>query len=190
MKRIGILAIQGDFSKHAQAVSASGHRAVEVRNRVQLEDTDGLIIPGGESTTFLRLFNEFGLAADIKNYARTKPILGTCAGLIILSMEADELPFRPLGLIDITVKRNAYGRQKDSFIDNIDLNLNGASRVFQGVFIRAPRIVKTGNDVRTLALHNGEAVLVANKKIMAATFHPELTDNLEIHKYFISKFTQ
>jgi 5'-phosphate synthase pdxT subunit len=150
--------------------------------------TDGLIIPGGESTTFLRLFNEFGLAADIKRYAKNKPIIGTCAGLIILSSEADHLPYKPLGLIDIVVQRNAYGRQKESFVDKIELNLNGTGRDFQGVFIRAPKIIKTGENVRILARHKGEAVLVANEKILAATFHPELTDNREVHQYFIKKF--
>ena len=190
MKSVGILAIQGDFYKHARAVTASGNRAIEVRTRDQLQKTDGLIIPGGESTTFLRLFKEFGLAADIRQYAQTKPILGTCAGLIILSREANKLPFSPLGLIDISVKRNAYGRQKESFIDTIELNLNGTTKAFQGVFIRAPKIIRTGENVRILALHKGEAVLVANKNIMAATFHPELTENLEIHRYFISKFIQ
>ena len=190
MKKIGILAIQGDFAKHAQAVHASGHQVIEIRSGSQLEGTDGLIIPGGESTTFLRLFQAFALAPAIKRYAKAKPVLGTCAGLIILSREADALPFKPLGLIDISVKRNAYGRQKESFIDTINLNLNGTTRAFEGVFIRAPRIIKTGETVRTLAWHQGEAVLVANQKIMAATFHPELTSNLEIHRYFISNFIQ
>ena len=190
MKKIGILAIQGDFSKHSQAVRSMGHEALEIRTSGQLALTDGLIIPGGESTTFLRLFNEFGLSNDIKRYSQSKPILGTCAGLIILSTHADNLPFEPLGLIDIEVRRNAYGRQKESFIDTIDLHLNGSRQGFQGVFIRAPRIIKTGKDVRILAKLGEEAVLVSNKNILAATFHPELTENREIHHFFMSHFVK
>ena len=188
MKTIGILAIQGDFDRHARIVKSIGHLPVEVRTLNELSRTDALIIPGGESTTFLRLFNEFDLTDGIKIYARKHPIMGTCAGLIILSREADHLPFNPLGLLDITVKRNAYGRQRESFIDDIEIFLNGTTKKTPGVFIRAPKISHIGNDVKVLARYKDSAVLVSSKKILAATFHPELTDNYDIHNYFVKYF--
>jgi 5'-phosphate synthase pdxT subunit len=188
VKNIGILAIQGDFGKHAQLLSRLGVRIAEVRTEEEINKTDALIIPGGESTTFLKLFREFNLEMSVKEYARKKPIMGTCAGLIILSKEANPLPYKPLGLIDITVERNAYGRQRESFIDDIDLCLNGEPQKFPGVFIRAPKISGTGKNVSVLAHHNDDIVLASSENILVATFHPELTDNDQIHKFFINNF--
>jgi 5'-phosphate synthase pdxT subunit len=188
VKTIGILAIQGDFERHARIIKTIGHLPAEVRTLNELSRTDALIIPGGESTTFLRLFNEFDLTDGIKSYARNHSIMGTCAGLIILSREADHLPFNPLGLLDITVKRNAYGRQRESFIDDIELFLNGTTKRTPGVFIRAPKISHIGNGVKVHAKYKDNAVLVSSKNIMATTFHPELTNNYEIHSYFIEYF--
>ncbi len=188
MSTIGVLAIQGDFEKHAQVIRTIGHIPFEVRSIDQLEKTEALIIPGGESTTILRLFRKFKFDEALKNYVHKKPIMGTCAGLILLSRDADMLPFKPLGLLDIKVSRNAYGRQRESFIDDIDLFINGESKQFPGVFIRAPKISDIGPSVLILARHNEDAVLVSNKKILAATFHPELSDNNEIHRYFINNF--
>jgi 5'-phosphate synthase pdxT subunit len=188
VKTIGILAIQGDFERHGRIIKALGHSPAEVRTLNEISRTDALIIPGGESTTFLRLFNEFDLTDGIKTYARDHPILGTCAGLIILSREADNLPFNPLGLLDITVKRNAYGRQRESFITDIELFLNGTMKKTPGVFIRAPKISYIGNNVKVHARYKNDAVLVSSTNIMAATFHPELTNNYDIHGYFIENF--
>jgi 5'-phosphate synthase pdxT subunit len=188
VKTIGILAIQGDFDRHADVIRKLGFRAEEVRTKKELEQTNALIIPGGESTTFLNLFREFKLEDTLKKYAKNKPIMGTCAGLIILSKNAGPLPYKTLGLIDITVERNAYGRQKESFVDNISLSLNGQLTNFPGVFIRAPKIQKVGKDVKILALHQKEAVLVSSGNILAATFHPELTEDAKIHQYFIQNF--
>ncbi len=188
MKNIGILAIQGDFNKHAQVIHKIGHSPCEVRTLEELSKTDALIIPGGESTTFLRLFNEFNLSEGVKHYAINHPIMGTCAGLIILSRETNDLPYKPLGLLDASVMRNAYGRQRESFVDTISLSLNGNKQSFPGVFIRAPKIIDIGLDVKTLAYHKKDAVMVESKNILAATFHPELTDNTEIHQYFIRNF--
>jgi len=185
VRKIGVLAIQGDFYKHCLAVQTLGHQAIEVRNATDLLDTEALIIPGGESTTFLRLFAEFNLAQKIITYAREHSIMGTCAGLIVLSNNADHLPYTPLGLLDISVKRNAYGRQKESFIDDIQVCLNGQKHTFPGVFIRAPKIDKIGKNIKVIARHNNEIVMVEGGNILAATFHPELTDNFEIHQYFI-----
>jgi 5'-phosphate synthase pdxT subunit len=189
VKTIGILAIQGDFNKHAQVIHKLGHLPREIRNLDELSATDALIIPGGESTTFLRLFKQFNLSQGIRQYAKKHPIMGTCAGLIILSKEANNLPLQPLGLIDVTVARNAYGRQRESFVDTISLSLNGTVKNFPGVFIRAPKIIAIGPTVKILAHHKEDAVMVATKSILAATFHPELTDNIEIHQYFIKNFT-
>jgi len=188
VKTLGILAIQGDFEKHAHTILKLGHKSVEVRTREELNQTDALIIPGGESTTFIKLFHEFKFEDSIKNYAKKKPIMGTCAGLIILSKEAKTLPSKPLGLIDITVDRNAYGRQRESFIENINLSLNGKTTEFPGVFIRAPKIRKIGEGVKILATHRDDIVLVSSNNILAATFHPELTDNPRIHQFFIENF--
>lgn len=190
MKTIGILAIQGDFEKHASAIRKLGYKAAEVRKMEQLDETSALIIPGGESTTFLKLFHEFKLDDILIKYADNKPIMGTCAGLIILSRDAGVLPYSPLGLIDIGTERNAYGRQRESFIENITYSLNGHHGVFPGVFIRAPKIVRIGKGVKVLARHKGDAILVSAGKILAATFHPELTENTNIHRYFIENFIQ
>lgn len=188
MKTIGILAIQGDFDKHASAIRKLDYQALEVRTKEQLDQTCALIIPGGESTTFLNLFNEFEFDNYLIKYANNKPIMGTCAGLIILSRDAGSLPYSPLGLIDIGIERNAYGRQRESFIENINLSLNGQMGKFPGVFIRAPKIVRIGEGVSVLARHKNDAVLVSSGNIFAATFHPELTENTDIHRYFIDNF--
>jgi 5'-phosphate synthase pdxT subunit len=188
VNKIGILAIQGDFERHALTITKLGHQAIEVRTKEELDQTTALIIPGGESTTFLTLFNEFKLGDSIIQYAKSKPIMGTCAGLIILAKRADQLSYKTLDLIDIIVERNAYGRQRESFIEDIDLLLNGKERKYPGVFIRAPRINHVGNGVKILARHKNEPVLVSQNKILVATFHPELTENTDIHGYFISEF--
>jgi len=190
VKKIGILAIQGDFERHGHALRSLGHEVLEVRTEQELNKTDALIIPGGESTTFLKLFHEFNLESSIRKYAKKKPIMGTCAGLIILSKEAHPLPYKPLGLIDIVVDRNAYGRQRDSFIDDIDLFLDSQPAKFPGVFIRAPKICKIGDSVKILAKHKDDIVLASSKNILVASFHPELTENTEIHNHFIKYFMQ
>ena len=188
MKKIGILAIQGDFEKHKSMVSGLGYVAEEVRTQKELDSTNALIIPGGESTTFLNLFTEFGLQEPIKQYAKNRPIMGTCAGLIVLSSEVEGLSFTPLGLIDIVAQRNAYGRQKESFIDNISIQLNGNESEFMGVFIRAPKIHKFGSSVQALGTHEEDVVLAASKNILICTFHPELTEDTRIHNFFLNNF--
>jgi 5'-phosphate synthase pdxT subunit len=190
VKIIGILALQGDFDRHASTIRRLGYQAAEVRTKEELFQTNALIIPGGESTTFLNLFNEFQLNDSIIKYAKNKPIMGTCAGLIILSKDAGSLPYKPLGLIDIIVKRNAYGRQRESFVENIDILLNGKPGKFPGVFIRAPKIQQIGEGVNILARHQDDIVLVSSGNILVATFHPELTENTDIHNYFIKYFIQ
>jgi 5'-phosphate synthase pdxT subunit len=186
--QIGVLALQGDFAKHIQVIDRFGHHAVEVRTKENLESADALILPGGESTTVLKLLHDSNLYGHIRNFAEKHAVMGTCAGLIMLAKEVTELPYPPLNLIDIAVKRNAYGRQRESFVDNIRVNLNGTEKAIQGVFIRAPQITHYGPDVHILGEYSGKPVIVANKGVLACTFHPELTDDISIHKYFINSF--
>ncbi|TFH02299.1 MAG: pyridoxal 5'-phosphate synthase glutaminase subunit PdxT [Calditrichales bacterium] len=180
--------MQGDYAKHAQVVEKLGVRAVEVRTSSQLRVIDALIIPGGESTTILKLIDKFDMRENLISFAESHPLMGTCAGLIVMSSEVSKLEEKPLGLLDVAVERNAYGRQRESFIDMVQLSLNGKVHEITGVFIRAPKISRIGNDVSVLATYKQEAVLVAANNILAATFHPELTFEEDIHRYFIEKF--
>jgi 5'-phosphate synthase pdxT subunit len=179
--KFGILAIQGDFAAHARALSRIGVRAVEIRRGAELAGADGLIIPGGESTTILKFIEEEGLALPIEDFARAgRPVLGTCAGAIILARQVTNPAQRSLGLIDITVERNGYGRQVDSFIAEAETSLGGVP--IEAVFIRAPRIRSVGPNVSVLARSGGEPVLAREGNIFAATFHPELTEDARIHQ--------
>ena len=172
--RVGVLAVQGNFREHVAMLRRLGVDAIEVRKPEQLKDLDGLVVPGGESTTFMRLMRLYGLDEAIRTFDR--PILGTCAGMIVLDREH-------LGLVDVEVDRNAYGRQVASF--EADLSLRGDSNPLRGVFIRAPRVRVTG-DVEVLAEHEGEPVLVRDGRILVASFHPELTEDTRVHELFLS----
>jgi 5'-phosphate synthase pdxT subunit len=185
VKPIGVLAIQGDFEKHTRMVMRLDRPVLEVRTVEQLFQTDALIIPGGESTTLVKFFKEFALDKAIRQYAIDHPVLGTCAGLIVLARKVDNLPDYALGLIDIEVKRNAYGRQRESFVDQIQINLNGSQSVFTGIFIRAPKIGQYGKQVQILGRHGDEVVMAAAGNILVCSFHPELTEDTRIHDYFI-----
>lgn len=186
--KIGILALQGDFYKHGEAVQKLGHDVLYIKDLPTLKKSDKLIIPGGESTTFFRLIEKLKLRAPLIEFGRTKSIMGTCAGLITVATQVDGLPFPPLGLIDIRVERNAYGTQIDSFIDEVRLDLFGEVLSFNGIFIRAPKIETRGQGVRELGWHKEAVVMVANETILASTFHPELSDDLRLHDFFINKF--
>lgn len=188
MSEIGILALQGDFEKHAQAVNKLGHTAHLVKDSTTLKKCDRLIVPGGESTTFLKLIERLELRQDLLNFGRNKPVFGTCAGLIILSAKVVNSSLEPLNLIDLVVERNAYGRQIDSFIDNVDLNLDGQNKTFEAVFIRAPKILECAGSTVPKAYHDKDIVMAANQNILVATFHPELTDDLRIHDFFLNHF--
>jgi 5'-phosphate synthase pdxT subunit len=174
--RVGVLAVQGNFREHAAMLSRLGAEAVEVRKPRQLEGLDGLIVPGGESTTFMRLMRLYGLDEAITRFSG--PILGTCAGMIVLDNEH-------LGLIDITVDRNAYGRQVASF--EADLELAGGGAPLRGVFIRAPRLRAAGPDIEVLAELDGAPVLLRDGRVIVAAFHPELTDDLRVHELFLDR---
>jgi pyridoxal 5'-phosphate synthase pdxT subunit len=186
--KVGILALQGDFAKHKQAVDQLGLPSLYVRSSAELEQCSHLIIPGGESTTLLNLIERLQLRQALLSFGRERAIMGTCAGLIILAKQVDHLNFDPLGLIDITVNRNAYGRQIDSFVDTINIHLNGKASAFEGVFIRAPKIEAMQPPVIALGHHLDQVVLAANKHILVATFHPELANDLRIHQYFLNHF--
>jgi 5'-phosphate synthase pdxT subunit len=183
--KIGVLALQGDFSLHARALARCGAEAVEVRKPEQLADLDGLIMPGGESTTLLKLMHEWGFVPALEQFHRAgKPIFGTCAGLILLARDVENPKQFSLGLIDVTVERNAYGRQRESFEARGTATLNGRETSVEMVFIRAPRIRRIGPGVQTLARHGQEAVMAREGRVLVATFHPELTDDPAVHAYF------
>lgn len=184
---IGILAIQGDFGLHQKILDKLGVKHITVRNEEELKQCDALIIPGGESTTFIKLLKSAHLDRAIKNFGHKKPIMGTCAGLILLSSKVSNNSVDTLNLIDIEVSRNAYGRQIDSFVDTVELTLKEKTIKFEGVFIRAPKIKKIGEGVRPLGYHKKDIILAENEKILVATFHPELTSDTLVHQYFIEK---
>jgi 5'-phosphate synthase pdxT subunit len=171
---IGVLAVQGNFREHAAMLRRVGAEAIEVRKPEQLAELDGLIVPGGESTAIARLVRLYGLEEAIRSFER--PMLGTCAGMILLDR-------RHLGLLDLAVARNAYGRQVASF--EADLELLGEKEPLRGVFIRAPRVEEAGPGVEVLAELDGEPVLLREGRIIVAAFHPELTDDTRVHERFL-----
>jgi 5'-phosphate synthase pdxT subunit len=172
--KIGVLAVQGNFREHAAVLRRLGADVVEVRKPDQLDGLDGLVIPGGESTAITRLMRLYGLEEAIRRF--TGAVFGTCAGMILLDRSH-------LGLVDVDVDRNAYGRQVHSF--EADLALEGDDEPLRGVFIRAPRVRDHGPAVDVLAEHDGEAVLLRQGRFLVATFHPELTDDTRVHEKFV-----
>jgi pyridoxal 5'-phosphate synthase pdxT subunit len=185
---IGVLAIQGDYAAHAEALSASGAQPIEVRKPDQLAGLDGLILPGGESTTILRFLEKHRFFESLQEYCAAHPVFGTCAGTILLAREVRNPAQRSLGLLDAVVERNAYGRQIDSTILKTGTALPGGP--LEMVFIRAPRIVETGAGVQVLALRDGFPALVRQGTIMAATFHPELSSDRRVHALFVRIVTE
>jgi 5'-phosphate synthase pdxT subunit len=179
-KRVGVLALQGDFEAHAKALAAAGAEPVEVRTAEQLASVDGLVIPGGESTTMLKLLNYMDLKQPLIEFAKQKPVFGTCAGAILLAKEVLRPAQESLSVMDLTVERNAYGRQIDSRIAQLNGDL-------EAVFIRAPIIRRCGPGVKVLAEYDGDPVLVEEGRHMVATFHPELTRDLRVHRLFLDK---
>ncbi len=171
---IGVLAVQGNFREHAAMLRGLGAEVVEVRKPEQLDGLDGLVIPGGESTTFMRLMRLYGLDEAVRRFSGA--ILGTCAGMIVLDRNH-------LGLVDLEVARNAWGRQVHSF--EADLDVEGDPAPLRGVFIRAPRIDDAGPEVEILAEHDGRPVLARDGRVLVAAFHPELTDDTRVHARFL-----
>ena len=172
--KIGVLALQGNFREHAAALERLGADVVEVRLPQELEGLDGLVLPGGESTAMARLMRLYGLGEAIRRFRG--PVLGTCAGMILLDRAH-------LGLVDVEVARNAYGRQVASF--EADLQLEDDEEPLRGVIIRAPRVADVGPNVEVLAEHEGEPVLLRDGRFLVAAFHPELTDDPRVHERFL-----
>jgi pyridoxal 5'-phosphate synthase pdxT subunit len=172
--RIGVVAVQGNFREHAAVLQRLGAEAVEVRKPEELDGLDGVIVPGGESTAIGRLMRLYGLEEALRRFPG--PVFGTCAGLILLGRDR-------LGLVDVEVARNAYGRQVASF--EADLELEGEQEPLRGVFIRAPRVVEAGPEVEVLAELDGEPVLLRQGRFLVASFHPELTDDTRVHERFL-----
>jgi 5'-phosphate synthase pdxT subunit len=181
--RVGLLSLQGDFERHAEALLALGVEPVRVSLPEHLADLDALIVPGGESSTMLRLLDATGLRSGVQRFVRERPVLGTCAGLILLSRDADRLPAPPLGVIDIGAARNAYGRQVHSFTQDVDVEPLGGA--MPGVFIRAPRITRVGRGVEVIATLDGDPVGVRQGLAVAIAFHPELTTDRRLHAWFL-----
>jgi 5'-phosphate synthase pdxT subunit len=187
--RIGVLALQGDFEAHERALERAGAEAIEIRAAQDLDRVDGLIIPGGESTTMLKLIDQENLFEPLRRFGERKPIFGTCAGAILLARGVSNPVQRSLGLMDIDVQRNGYGRQLDSSIASLQPDAAsglGADEV-EAVFIRAPVITRVGGDARVLASYRNAPVLVEQGRFLASTFHPELTADGRIHRHFVSK---
>jgi pyridoxal 5'-phosphate synthase pdxT subunit len=189
-KRVGILALQGDFEAHSEALERAGAEPVLVKTADDLKRIDGLVIPGGESTTMLKLLNFMDLKEPLREFAREKPVFGTCAGAILLAKEVCNPAQESFGIIDLTVERNAYGRQLDSRVANIHPESEFQQRAGAGdveaVFIRAPVIRRAGPGVKVLAEYQGDPVLVEQDRHLVATFHPELTQDSRVHKLFLS----
>lgn len=188
--KVGVLAIQGDAREHRRHLEQLGVEAPEVRDAKDLEDTSGLIIPGGESTTIGLLMEESGLIGAIR--ARVQqgyPVYGTCAGLILLAREVEGVPPPRIGVMDLTVARNAFGRQRASFEADIAIPILG-SKPFPARFIRAPRVTRTGSAVTVLASYRGEVVMAEQGPLLGSSFHPELTPDTRVHQYFLTKIAE
>jgi 5'-phosphate synthase pdxT subunit len=191
MKKVGVLSLQGDFAAHGAALERSGAVPVYVRERSQLDEIDGLILPGGESTTMLKLLHREDLFDDLAEFGRRKPMFGTCAGAILMARDVTNPEQESLGLMDIVVERNAYGRQRDSRVVKLDpapeFEKRTAPGKLEAVFIRAPIIRRAGNGARVLAEYAGDPVLVEQGPHLVATFHPELTKDDRVHSLFLGK---
>ncbi len=185
MLRIGVLGLQGDFREHVEMLSLLGVETLVVKLPEDLDLIDGLIIPGGESTTMGRIMENVGIKEPlVEKIKNGLPVYGTCAGMILLSKKVVDHDQPLLGVLDTEVERNAYGRQVESFEVDIEIEALG-EKPFKAVFIRAPRIVKRGENVEVLAEYNGDPVLVREGSILASSFHPELTRDTRIHEYFL-----
>lgn len=195
---VGVLALQGGFQKHQEMLEQLGAETVQVRTKEDLEKCDGLILPGGESTTMTKLIEKNNLFSSVQNFCSKKPVLGTCAGAILLSKNADDNRVKPLQIMDFKINRNAYGRQVDSFITPV--KIVGLKKEFEAIFIRAPKIILHSPPLRkehpqgikeqegvlkVLATYNNEPIFVQQNNKFAMSFHPELTDDARIHEMFL-----
>jgi 5'-phosphate synthase pdxT subunit len=184
MLKIGVLGLQGAVREHIRSIEASGAEGVVVKRPEQLDELDGLIMPGGESTTMRRLIDKYDFMSPLKAFAEQgKPMFGTCAGLILLAKNIVGYSEGHLGVMDVTVERNSFGRQRESF--EAELNITDVAEDFVGVFIRAPHIVEVGEDVEILSKHNGRIVAARQGQFLGCSFHPELTDDHRMTGLFV-----
>ncbi|WP_078414531.1 pyridoxal 5'-phosphate synthase glutaminase subunit PdxT [Priestia abyssalis] len=185
MVKVGVLGLQGAVREHIRAVEASGAEALVIKKVEQLEEVDGLVLPGGESTTMRRLIDKYGFMEPLREFAQSgKPLFGTCAGLILLSKEIAGYEEPHIGVMDIKVERNSFGRQRESF--EAKLSIQGVAEDFIGVFIRAPHIVSVGDEVEVLSEHNGRIVAARQGQFLGCSFHPELTEDHRLAQYFVN----
>jgi 5'-phosphate synthase pdxT subunit len=185
MVKVGVLGLQGAFRDHAQALEAAGAETIIIKKVEQLNEIDGLILPGGESTAMRRLIDKYDFMEPLRQFAQAgKPVFGTCAGLILLAGQVVDREEPHLGVMDITVARNSFGRQRDSF--EAALNIKDIGEGFIGVFIRAPHIVEVGENVEVLAMHNDRIVAARQGQFLGCSFHPELTDDARMAQYFVA----
>lgn len=182
VKKIAVLALQGDYELHAETLRQIGLKPQLLRNPEQLHEAEGLVIPGGESTTMSKLILSLGLHSPLKAFAEKHPILGTCAGLILMSQLHTDTKVHPLEILDIEVSRNAYGRQSNSFFSEVSVTAKEQTQKVEAYFIRAPKITKVGATVSILAEHNGDPVAVSQGQHIGLTFHPELNQLAFFHK--------
>ncbi len=182
---VGVLALQGAYQKHVKSLDRLGVRSRLIRKADELENCDALILPGGESTTISLLLQQNGLYEAIKVFAKDHPVMGVCAGMIMMASEVDDKRVTPLGLMPFKALRNFYGRQLHSFTADIKLSFD--SDIFRAAFIRAPGIEKPSSNITVLAMCGKQAVMIGNGKHVALSFHPELTDDTRVHKYWLSK---
>ncbi len=183
---IGVLALQGDYEKHIQILDQLDMASTEVRYPEQLDSIEGLIIPGGESTTMTDLMQRVGFHNPIQDFSEKKPILGTCAGLIIMAKPVDDSRIEPLAILDVDVDRNAYGRQVHSFTDQLPVTLNGKSNSTKATFIRAPKISRIGPSIEVISTYEGEPVAIKQDHHMGLAFHPELDGVTLFHQFVFS----
>lgn len=185
MVKVGVLALQGAVREHIQAIEACGAEAVIIKKKEQLEEIDGLVMPGGESTAIRRLIDKYDFMDGLINFAQNgKPMFGTCAGLILLAKNLVGYDESHIGVMDVTVERNSFGRQRESFEANLDIA--GIADNYNAVFIRAPHIVQADENVEVLAKHNERIVMAREGNLLGCSFHPELTDDYRITAYFIN----
>lgn len=184
MVKIGVLGLQGAVREHVRAIEESGASATVIKWPEELNEVDGLIIPGGESTTMRKLIDKYEFMQALKQFAAAgKPMFGTCAGLILLAKHVVGYKEPHIGVLDVTVERNSFGRQRDSF--ETELDINGVAEDFSAVFIRAPHIVEAGENVEVLAKYNGRIVVAREGQFLGCSFHPELTDDHRFAAYFV-----
>lgn len=185
---VGVLALQGDYQKHLEILDDAGITGIEVRFADDFNHIDRLIIPGGESTVISQLLTRLGLQDRIAAFIKTRPVWGTCAGMILLASKVNDGSVAPFGAIDIAVDRNGYGRQVFSTVIQSTLALNGSREMLDLVFIRAPRVTRVGEGVQTLLTYGSDPVLLAQNNILVSAFHPELTGSTVLHEYFAFEF--